>query len=58
MNNAPVTALMKDMESSDEENDASHFLEDDIGEDKGTNKNKMHIDESDPLTVPQQIRDA
>ena len=38
------------MESSEEENDASHFLEDDIGEDKSTNINKMYIDESDPKT--------
>ena len=58
MNNVPDEASKNNMESSEEENDASHFLEDDIGEDKSTNKNKMHIDESDPLTVPQQIRDA
>merc|ERR1719318_1004004 len=43
----PEGASNTETESSEEDNDASHFLED-VGEDKSDDKNKMHIDEPDP----------
>ena len=50
MNNVPPEEASKnEMESSEEDNDASHFLEDVI-ENKSIDKNKMQVDEPDPKT--------
>jgi len=45
----PEEASKNEMESSEEDNDESHFL-DEVIEDKSADKNKMQIDEPDPKT--------